>query len=116
MKTLTVSVLFFCVLLLSSIASASEAIVLEVQIAADTRLTPPQTIRDLSARVRFTGDGSRPAGQEASIRFPASFFGAAVLDRIETLLVSALLSGKTVWISFDGSTSTTTATGVFLKS
>ncbi len=106
MKLIAVSGVFFFLLFLSSVAVAAEGIVLEVQITESSK-------ENISARVKFTGNGNRPADEETSIIIQESRFGSEGVSRIETLLVSALLSGNPVWFQLDGSSNI--ARGVFLK-
>ena len=75
----------------------------------DQRSEPGQSIR---VRAIFTGIGDQAANTDLVFKVRHADFGHEGVDRIQSLLMAALLSGKTVWIRFNDRTKF--VTGVFL--
>ncbi|WHI46618.1 hypothetical protein ACJJIE_02715 [Microbulbifer sp. TRSA001] len=59
---------------------------------------------DIRVKATWTGSGSKDAGVTEWLRVKHSIFGHNGVNRIHSLVTSALVSGKTVWIGFDDST------------
>ena len=104
-----VSVLFSCLLSRQVYADSAEGEVAEI--AVDERASPKFDIR---VRVIWTGAGDRAEGQVSNwLRVRQGDFGEHGVNRVQSLLTAAFLSGKTVWLVFDENLH---ITSVFLRS
>lgn len=75
---------------------AAEAEIEEVSL--DERYAPQTDIR---VKARWMGSGSEPYGQLTWLRVKETDFGHKGVDRIQSLLLAALVSRKTIWVQFD---------------